>query len=112
VFWRYFSTVLDLRDVTIVPHVMPVPDGVAVPHPLGHHHQELVQLNRSVLVLREGPFKLIHPRSGTLIKKKTKLSSYKEIQMGSGAKSFMRKGSHEEMRKFFPYMRNPLVIYD
>jgi hypothetical protein len=56
VFWCYFSTVLDLQFVTIVPHVMPVPDGVAVPHPLGHHHQELVQLNRSVLVLREGPF--------------------------------------------------------
>jgi hypothetical protein len=29
---------------------------------------------------------------------------YKEIQMGSGAKSYMRKGFllYEEMRKFFP----------
>jgi hypothetical protein len=29
---------------------------------------------------------------------------YKEIQMGSGAKSYMRKGIliYEEMRKFFP----------
>jgi hypothetical protein len=36
--------------------------------------------------------------------------------MGSGAKSYMRKGFliYEEMRKFFPiqYMRRPLVIYD
>jgi hypothetical protein len=29
---------------------------------------------------------------GTLVKKRTKFSSYKEIQMGSGAKSYMRKG--------------------
>jgi len=37
----------------------------------------------------------------TLIKKKTKFSSY--IQMGSGAKSYMRKGFpiYEEFRKFF-----------
>jgi hypothetical protein len=48
------------------------------------------------------PLKLIHPGSATLIKKKTKLSSYKEIQMGSGENSFMRKGSHEEMLKFVP----------
>jgi hypothetical protein len=38
---------------------------------------------------------------------------YKEIQMGSGAKSYMRKGFliYEEMRK---YMRRPLLaaIYD
>jgi hypothetical protein len=27
---------------------------------------------------------------------------YKEIQMGSGAKPYMRKGFFEEMRKFFP----------
>ncbi len=29
---------------------------------------------------------------------------YKEIQMGSGAKSFIRKGflTYEEMRKYFP----------
>ncbi len=37
--------------------------------------------------------------------------------MGSGAKSFMRKGFliYEEMRKFSnfsPYMRRPLVIHD
>ncbi len=32
--------------------------------------------------------------------------------MGSGAKSYMRKGLiHEEMRKFSPYMRSLLVIY-
>jgi len=52
----------------------------------------------------------------TLIKKKTKFSLiYKEIQMGSGAKSYMRKGFliDEEMRKFSPiYMRRTLVIYD
>ncbi len=43
-----------------------------------------------------------NPLSRTLIKKKTKF--YKEIQMGSGAKSYMRKGFpiYEEMRKFFP----------
>jgi hypothetical protein len=37
---------------------------------------------------------------------------YKEIQMGSGAKSYMRKGffKYEEIRKFFPIysMRRPL----
>jgi hypothetical protein len=41
----------------------------------------------------------------TLRKKKTKFSlKYKEIQMGSGAKSYMRKGfqKYEEMRKVFP----------
>ena len=34
--------------------------------------------------------------------------------MGSGSKSYMRKGFliYEEMRKFSPYMRRPLVIYD
>jgi hypothetical protein len=36
--------------------------------------------------------------------------------MGSGAKSYMRKGFliYEEMRKYFTiqYMRRPLVIYD
>ncbi len=41
----------------------------------------------------------------TLIKKKTKFSSYmyKEIQMGSGAESYMRKGFLicDEMRKYF-----------
>ncbi len=39
---------------------------------------------------------------------------YKEMQMGSGAKSYMRKGflTYEEMRKFFLYMRRPLDIYD
>jgi hypothetical protein len=40
----------------------------------------------------------------TLIKKKIKFSS----------KSYMRKGFliYEEMRKYFPYMSRPLVIYD
>ncbi len=39
---------------------------------------------------------------------------YKEIQMGSGAKSYIRKSFliYEEKRKFSPYMRRPLVIYD
>jgi hypothetical protein len=34
--------------------------------------------------------------------------------MGSGAKSYMRKGFliYKEMRKFSPYMRRPLGIYD
>jgi hypothetical protein len=38
----------------------------------------------------------------------------KEIQTGPGAKSFMKKDFliYEEMRKFSPYMRRPLVIYD
>ncbi len=50
-----------------------------------------------------------------MIKKKTKFSLiYKEIQMGSGAKSYMRKGFpiYEEMRKYFTILRRPLVIYD
>jgi hypothetical protein len=44
---------------------------------------------------------------------------YKEIQMGSGEKSYMRKGFliYEDMRKctkkiFSSYMRRSLVIYD
>jgi hypothetical protein len=39
---------------------------------------------------------------------------YKEIQSGAVAKSYMRKGFliYEEMRKYFPIMRRPLVIYD
>jgi hypothetical protein len=39
---------------------------------------------------------------------------YKEIQMGSGAKSYMRKGLliYEEFTNLSPYMRRPLVIYD
>jgi hypothetical protein len=41
---------------------------------------------------------------------------YKEIQMGSGAKSYMRKGFliYEEMHKYFhhAYMRRSLVICD
>jgi hypothetical protein len=39
--------------------------------------------------------------AGTLIKKNFLI--YKEIQMGSGAKSYMRKGFliYEEMHKFF-----------
>jgi hypothetical protein len=38
---------------------------------------------------------------------------YKEIQSGAVAKSYMRKGFliYEEMRKYFPYLRRPLVIY-
>ncbi len=53
----------------------------------------------------------------TLIKKKQNFPQtiYKEIQMGSGAKSYMRKGFliHEEMRKFFPiYEDAVIVIYD
>jgi hypothetical protein len=40
---------------------------------------------------------------------------YKEIQIGSSAKSFMRKGFLILYRKkcanFSPYMRRPLVIY-
>jgi hypothetical protein len=39
----------------------------------------------------------------------------KYIQMGSGPKSYVKKGFliYEEMRKFFTtYMRRPLVIYD
>jgi hypothetical protein len=47
---------------------------------------------------------------------KKKILTYKEIQMGSGAKSYMRKGFliYEEMRKFFriQYMRSALVTYD
>jgi hypothetical protein len=41
---------------------------------------------------------------------------YEEIQMGSGVKSYMRKGFLiQYMRKcanISPYMRRPLVIYD
>jgi hypothetical protein len=41
---------------------------------------------------------------------------YKEIQMGSGAKSYMRKDFliYEEIHTqiFSPYMRRPLIIYD
>jgi hypothetical protein len=39
---------------------------------------------------------------------------YKEIQMGWGAKSYMRKGFliYEECANFSPYIRRPLVIYD
>jgi hypothetical protein len=42
----------------------------------------------------------------TLIKKKTTFSSYKDIQMGSGAKSYMRKGFliYEEMHKYFHHL--------
>jgi hypothetical protein len=52
----------------------------------------------------------------TLIKKKTKFPSYKEIQMGLGAKSYMMKGFliYEEMHKYFhhAFMRRSLVLYD
>ncbi len=39
---------------------------------------------------------------------------YREIQSGTVAKSYMRKGFliYGEMRKYFPIMRRPLVIYD
>jgi hypothetical protein len=39
---------------------------------------------------------------------------YKEIQSGSVAKSYMRKGFliYEEMRKYFPIYEEPLIIYD
>jgi hypothetical protein len=53
--------------------------------------------------------------SFTLIKKNQIFLMYKEIQMGSGAKSYMRKGFLICIRKcanFSPYMRRPLVIYD
>ncbi len=55
----------------------------------------------------------------TLIKEKTKFSSYiyKEIQMGSGAKSYSiwRRASYNiwgNAKIFSPYMRRSLVIYD
>jgi hypothetical protein len=53
----------------------------------------------------------------TLIKKKRKFSlTYKEIQSGAIAKSYMRKGFFiHYMRKcanISPYMKRPLVIYD
>jgi hypothetical protein len=52
-----------------------------------------------------------------LIKKENKIFLiYKEIQMGSGAKSYMRKGFliYEERHKYVhhTYMRRSLVIYD
>jgi hypothetical protein len=39
---------------------------------------------------------------------------YREIQSGAVAKSYMRMGFliYEEMRKYFPNMGRPLVIYD
>jgi hypothetical protein len=49
----------------------------------------------------------------TLIKKDNEIFLiYKKIQSGSGAKSYMRKGFliYEEMRKYLPYMRRPLII--
>jgi hypothetical protein len=50
---------------------------------------------------------LAKERLGSLIKKKTKFSSYIRIQMGSVAKSYMRKGFliYEEMGKY-------LTIYE
>ncbi len=54
----------------------------------------------------------------SLIKKRPKFSSYiwcKEIQMGSGAKSYMRKGiliyCMRKCATISPYRRRPLVIY-
>jgi hypothetical protein len=54
------------------------------------------------------------PRGHTDKKENKTFLIYKEIQMGSGTKSYMRKGFliYEEMRNFSPYMRRPLVIYD
>ncbi len=54
------------------------------------------------------------PVGDTLIKEKKIFLIYKEIQNGAVAKSYMRKGFllYEEMRKSFPNMRRPLVIYD
>jgi hypothetical protein len=52
---------------------------------------------------------------GTLIKKENKIFLiYKEIQSGAVAKSYMRKGFliYEEMRKYFPIFRRPLVTHD
>ncbi len=48
-------------------------------------------------------FSLLLSIDSTLIKKRNFLKIYKEIQMGSGAKSYMRKGFliYEEMRKYF-----------
>ncbi len=40
----------------------------------------------------------------TLIKKKITFSSYKEIQMGSGGKSYMRKDFLKEMHKYFHHI--------
>ncbi len=50
----------------------------------------------------------------TLIKKNEIFLINKEIQMGAVVKSYMRKGFliYEEMRKYLPIMRRPLVIYD
>jgi hypothetical protein len=47
----------------------------------------------------------IRPDSYTDKKENKIFLIYKEIQMGSGAKSYMRKGFliYEEMRKFSPY---------
>jgi hypothetical protein len=50
---------------------------------------------------------------GILIKKENKIFLiFKEIQMGSGAKSFMRKGALIYKETFSPYMRRSLVKYD
>jgi hypothetical protein len=39
---------------------------------------------------------------------------YKDIQSGAVAKLYMRKGFliYEELRKYFPVMRRPLVTYN
>jgi hypothetical protein len=53
------------------------------------------------------PSESVRQEVSALIKKKTTFSIYKEIQMGSGATSYMRKGFliYEEMRKY-------LTIYE
>jgi hypothetical protein len=61
---------------------------------------------------RSGPWKietLMGPEMATrdlatLIKKKITFSSYKEIQMGSGGKSYMRKDFLKEMHKYFHHI--------
>jgi hypothetical protein len=52
----------------------------------------------------------------TQIKKKIKFSSYKEIQTGAVAMSYMRKGflTHEEMRKYVVIFEEAVshTVYD
>jgi hypothetical protein len=64
-----------------------------------------------------GKNKGLDQRECTLIKEKTKIFLiYKEIQMGSGAKSYMRKFFliYEEMHKYMTLHPNPLnfLIYE
>ncbi len=54
----------------------------------------------------------LHYKTVSLIKKKTTYSSYEEIHMGSGAKSYMRKGFLicEEMRKYFTIYEDAVLF--